>query len=187
MIIGIKDGGNVWLAYTWSDGIRTNVSGATNGENIGVWKVNGNPHTVMGCRIPSAETEAFRYEDALFQGRLDFDKLVEETVPRMEQFAEGRGYIGDSRGRFDELMIAQKDRLYVISSEHVVLDVDSFYAIGCGDDQVKGVLLATEGEPALERIRKAFAFLGRLEMSVASPIFVMDTKSEKLQILTQQD
>lgn len=187
MIIGIKEADKVVLAFSSFDWcISVSADDMADAENVGIWKVKGNPHTLMGCTFPTAESDAFRYEEEIFQGEINFDKLVEEIAPAMEEFAQDKEYIGDGNGRFAEFLIAQRGKLFEITSEHIVREINSFIVMGRDEEYAKGCLLATEGLPALERIKAAFKFCAREKQDDCYPIAVMDTKTETMQLLTRE-
>ena len=185
MLIGIKEEGKVTLAYSLVDEIPTvTVCDMFNEENVGVWKVNRNPRTIMGCCYPSAETDLYRYADKLFSGKLDCDVLREDVLPAMEEFVKDLDYVGDDKGHFDNLLIAQDDRLYRVTHEHIVFEIDDYAVIGgYGEEAAKSVLHATRGEPSLDRIRKALEFVGIERQGECYPIAVMDTATRKLRLL----
>lgn len=186
MIIGIKEKDNVILAFSAFDGFMpVSVKDSVNSENVGLWKVKNNPHTIMGCAFSTPESDAFRYEENMFQGEMDYDKLSEEIVPAMEEFAKDKEYIGNENNRFDELLIAQKGRLFEITYEHLVVEINSFVVVASSsfDDFTKGILHATDGEPALDRIVKTFEFVSRERQRDCYPISVMDTATGKLKVL----
>lgn len=185
MIIGIKDEGKVTLAYSLMDELTTlNTCDMLNEVNAGVWKVKRNPHTIMGCMFPSAESDAYRYENELFAGKIDFDTLCLDIVPAMEEFAKDKDYIGDEKDGFENLLIAQDDRLYRITSEHIVVEIDDYVVLSySGEDMAKVVLHQTRGEPAIDRIKKTLEFIAAQRQCACYPIVVMDTASRKLRQL----
>lgn len=188
MIVGIKEEGKVVLAYSSFDGISpVNVGDLSNAENLGIWKIKNNPHTVMGCVFPTAESDAFRYEEDMFKGEINFNKLMDEIIPAMEKFATDKEYIGDDKGRYEDFLIAQKDRLFHITSEHVVTDIDSAVALSNSarcEDIANSVLHATQGEPEIDRIRKVFEFTACEAQYCPYPISVIDTQTGKILTLT---
>lgn len=185
MIVAVKDRDRVLFAFSAFDTVYpVTVEDMANPENAGVWKVKGNPHTVMGCMFPSAETDAFKYADKLFWGDINYDTLTDFTVPAMERYAEGKDYIGDDKDRYEELLIAQDGKLFKITSERLVLEADSYDVISNGVDEfVKSVMQATEGEPPMDRIRKAFEFSAAVRQSNCYPLLVMDTETRKIRTL----
>ena len=184
MIIGIKDRDRVLLAYSAFDTyFEVPVEDMVLPDNTCVWKVGRNPHTVMGCGLYSAESDAFRYEEGIFKGRITCERLIDEIIPAMEKFADGKPHLSGN-DRFEEFLIAQDDKLFHIEAEHIAFEEDSFCVIGGSTEgHVKGLLLATEGQPATERIRKAFEFAAKARQSFAYPISVIDTKTCKLKVL----
>lgn len=187
MIIGIKEEGNVILAYSSFDGFSyVNIEDMSNEENIGIWRVKKNPHTIMGCVFPSAESDAYRYEEDIFRGDINYDKLADDIIPAMEAFAEDKEYIGDDKDRYEEFLIAQKGRLFKITAEHIIMEVDSSVVLsGSGEDFAKSILYKTAGEPALDRIRKAFEFASHQRQCECYPISIMDTQTGKTQTLVR--
>ena len=185
MIIGIKEEDKVLLAYSAFDmRIPTTVDDMTSSENTCVWKITRTPHTVMGCGICTAESDAFRYEERLFRGEISVERLLDDIIPAMENYAKDKEYIGDGKGRFEEFLIAQRGRLFRITDEHTVEEVDSYTVIGGSEEEhAKGALYATAELPALDRIRKVFEFISARIQATAYPISVIDTKTGKLQIL----
>ena len=189
MIIGIKERDKVVLAFSTFDGYSpVNSSDMVNAQNAGVWKIKHNRNTIMGGAYPTAESDIFRYEDKTFRGRLDYSALADSIVPDMEELVKGLEYIGDEKGRYEEFLIAQNDRLFHITTEHIVVEIDSSVVIGgAGDDVVSGALYATEGEPAIDRIRKALELAARKRSAECYPVCVMDTATGKLQVLTREN
>lgn len=190
MIIGIKEKDRVVLAYSSFDGFSpVNVADLANAENLGLWKIKGNPHTVMGCVFPSAESDAFRYEEGMFKGEINYDKLADEIIPAMEDFAKDKEYIGDDKGRYDEFLIAQKGRLFQITAEHIITEIDSTVATstsGRCEDIAQSILYATQGEPTIDRIKKAFGFAACEVQYNPYPISVIDTQTGKVLTLTKE-
>lgn len=189
MLIGIKDKDKVILAFSTFDGyIPATVDDMLSDDNAGIWKIKKNPHTVMGCGFPTPESDAYRYEQDIYKGDIDYDSLTERIIPAMESFAEGKEYIGNVNGRYEEFLIAQNGRLFEISSEHIVCEVDSFAVIAeYGNEEVaRGVLSCTDGEPVLDRIKKAFEFTSRSIQCDCYPIAVMDTEKGKMGIVTRE-
>ena len=188
MIIGIKEKGKVVLAVSTFDGFSpVHIGDMVLPENAGLWKVKGSQNTIMGCVFPTAESDAYRYEEALFQGEITGERLIDEIVPAMEEFARDKEYIGNDKGRFEEFLIAQRDKLFRITAEHIVVEIDGFAAIsGMSEDIAKGVLYATEGEDGTARIRKVFEFAARERQCDPYPIAVMDTAAAELIILTKE-
>lgn len=181
MLIGVKDKRKVVLAYSACDIFNPVAPDDLRGpENIGLWRVIGNRHTVMGCGRPTAESDMIRYEPAVFRGELSYDRLLCDAVPAMEELAADKEYIGDDDGRYEEFLIAQNDRLFMITFEHLVREIDDYAAISPDTELIKSVLHATEGEPALDRLRKAFDAVTREYRCKCYPITVIDTASRVL-------
>lgn len=188
MLIGIKDKDKVILAFSTYDGyIPAAVDDLLNADNVGIWKIKKNPHTVMGCGFPTPEADAFRFEQDIFQGDIDYGSLTERIIPAMEDFAKGKEYIGNVNDRNEEFLIAQNERLFEISSEHIVCEIDSFAVIAeYGNEEVaKGVLSCTNGEHVLNRIIKAFEFAALTIQCDCYPISVIDTATGKIRIITR--
>lgn len=188
MLIGIKEKDKVVLAFSSFDGYYpTTVDDMMRKDNVGIWKVGNNPHTIMGHGFISAESDAFRYEEHVFQGEINYDRLLHEIVPAMEEFVKEREYIGnEDKNRFDNFLIAQNGRFFNVTPEHIVFEIDTHIVIADSmvEDEAKSVLSATEGEPALDRIRKAFEFAAGTRQYDCYPIAVMDTATRKIRIIT---
>lgn len=187
MIIGIKEKDKVVLAYSAFDVYASiTVRDMVSEENVGLWNVKRNPHTIMGCACPSTESDAYRYENEMFHGIIDYNSLTRKIVPTMDEFAKNKEYIGDEKGRFEDLLIAQDNRLFCVTWEHLVLEKDSFAVVGgYGVDFAKSILYATDGESSIDRIKKAFEFTAQQRQSDCYPIAVMDTATKKLRIINR--
>ena len=185
MIIGIKEEDKVVLAYASFDAFYPVIcDDMKNAENVGIWKVKGNRHTVMGCMTPSAESDALRYEEKLLKGEITYGRLSDDVLPAIEEFVKDKEYIGDDKDRYEEFLIAQKGSLFHITSEHVIVEIDSFIALSCvGEDLAMGVLYATEGQPTEDRLRKAFEFVARERQCECYPVSIIDTATGKLRTL----
>ena len=190
MIVGLKEEGKVVLAYSSFDGFSpVNASDLTNTENVGLWKIKGNPHTIMGCVFPSAESDAFRYEEGIFKGEINYDSLADKIIPAMEDFAEGKEYIGNDKDRYEEFLIAQKGRLFQISTEHIVTEIDSAFAMSMSErceEFAQSILHATQGEPMIDRIKKVFEFAACGRQYDPYPILIIDTQKGKVLTITKE-
>lgn len=186
MLIGFRERGKVVLACSLFDGIMPlTPSDRACVENAVVWPINGTPHTVMGYAYPSREADAIHYEQEMFSGEISYERLLEEVVPAMEKFMKEKEYRLDDDKGYRNWVIAQGDKLFMVTWEHMIEEVDSFTAFsGRNARMAKSILRATVGMPVLDRIREVYEYVARSNQSDCYPIAVIDTESCKVRYLT---
>jgi hypothetical protein len=129
-------------------------------------------------------------ELAQLKDEIDFSFVVKHLVPAL--FAELEEYRvikgGSEPPRFDSSFIfAYKDKLFYISGNGTVIEVDDYCAIGSGECEAIGSLLSTEGEPCEERIKKAIKASAANDIYVDYPIVMTDTENTEFKVYYEQD
>ena len=196
VVVAIKENGRVTIgadSQVTKGGTRRTLS---NPNNYKVWRVLGTENCMMAHVGLVREANVIRVarglvpELAQLKDEIDFSFVVKHLVPAL--FAELEEYRvikgGSEPPRFDSSFIfAYKDKLFYISGNGTVIEVDDYCAIGSGECEAIGSLLSTEGEPCEERIKKAIKASAANDIYVDYPIVMTDTESAEFKVYYEQD
>jgi ATP-dependent protease HslVU (ClpYQ) peptidase subunit len=196
VVVAIKENGRVTIgadSQVTKGGTRRTLS---NPNNYKVWRVLGTENCMMAHVGLVREANVIRVarglipELAQLKDEIDFSFVVKHLVPALfEELEEYRVIKGGSEPpRFDSSFIfAYKDKLFYISGNGTVIEVDDYCAIGSGECEAIGSLLSTEGEPCEERIKKAIKASAANDIYVDYPIIMTDTESAEFKVYYEQD
>jgi ATP-dependent protease HslVU (ClpYQ) peptidase subunit len=196
VVVAIKENGRVTIgadSQVTKGGTRRTLS---NPNNYKVWRVLGTENCMMAHVGLVREANVIRVarglipELAQLKDEIDFSFVVKHLVPAL--FAELEEYRvikgGSEPPHFESSFIfAYKDKLFYISGNGTVIEVDDYCAIGSGECEAIGSLLSTEGEPCEERIKKAIKASAANDIYVDYPIVMTDTESTEFKVYYEQD
>ena len=196
VVVAIKENGRVTIgadSQVTKGGTRRTLS---NPNNYKVWRVLGAENCLMGHVGLVREANVIRVAQNLIpeivqlKDRIDFSFVVRQLVPAL--FAELEEYRvikgGSEPPRFDSSFIfAYKDKLFYISGNGTVIEVDDYCAIGSGECEAVGSLLSTEGESCEDRIKKAIKASAASDIYVDYPIVITDTESCEFKVFYEKD
>ncbi len=196
VVVAIKENGRVTIgadSQVTKGGTRRTLS---NPNNYKVWRVLGTENCMMAHVGLVREANVIRVarglipELAQLKDEIDFSFVVQHLVPALfEELTEYRVIkSGSEPPHFDSSFIfAYKDKLFYISGNGTVIEVDDYCAIGSGECEAIGSLLSTEGEPCEERIKKAIKASAANDIYVDYPIIMTDTESAEFKVYYEQD
>ena len=197
VVVAIKENGKVTIgadSQCTRGGTRRTLS---NPNNYKVWRVLDSEHCLLAHVGLVREANVIRVARGLvpeltaIKDGVDFAFVVKRLVPRMFDELEEYRVLkrsSESPDTFDSsFLFAYKDRLYYISSNGTVIEIDDYFAIGSGECEAIGSLLSTEGEPCEERIKKAIKASAASDIYVDYPIVVTDTESCEFKVYYEKD
>ena len=196
VVVAIKENGKVTIgadSQCTRGGTRRTLS---NPNNYKVWKVLDAENCLFAQVGLVREANIIRVardlvpEMVQLKDRVDFSFVVKRLVPRMfEELEEYRAIKrGDTPPEFESSYIfAYKDKLFYISGNATVIEIDDYVAIGSGECEAIGSLLSTEGEPCEERIKKAIKASAASDIYVDYPIVITDTEGCKFKVFYEKD
>ena len=196
VVVAIKENGKVTIgadSQCTRGGTRRTLS---NPNNYKVWKVLDAENCLFAQVGLVREANIIRVardlvpEMAQLKDKVDFSFVVKRLVPRMfEELEEYRAIKkGDTPPEFESsFLFAYKDKLFYISGNATVIEIDDYVAIGSGECEAIGSLLSTEGEPCEDRIKKAIKASAASDIYVDYPIVITDTESTEFQVFYEKD
>lgn len=194
VVVAIKENGRVTIgadSQCTRGGTRRTLS---NPNNYKVWRVLDTENCLMAHVGLVREANIIRVarnivsELAQMKDEVDFAFVVKQLVPRLFEELEENRAIKQSDQKFDSAFIfAYKDRLFYISNNATVIEIDDYVAIGSGECEAIGSLLSTEGEQCEERIKKAIKASAASDIYVDYPIVTVDTERCDFRVYYEQD
>ena len=196
VVVAIKENGKVTIgadSQCTRGGTRRTLS---NPNNYKVWKVLDAENCLFAQVGLVREANIIRVardlvpEMAQLKDRVDFSFVVKRLVPRMfEELEEYRAIKkGDNLPEFESsFLFAYKDKLFYISGNATVIEIDDYVAIGSGECEAIGSLLSTEGEACEDRIKKAIKASAASDIYVDYPIVITDTESCEFKVFYEKD
>ena len=196
VVVAIKENGKIMMgadSQCTKGGTRRSLS---NPNNYKIWKVLDSENCLLGHVGLVREANVIRVardlvpEMAQLKDKVDFSFVVKRLVPTMFEELEEYRVIkkGDNPPEFDSsFLFAYKDKLFYISGNGTVIEIDDYCAIGSGECEAIGSLLSTEGEPCEERIKKAIKASAANDIYVDYPIVITDTESTEFKVYYEKD
>ena len=196
VVVAIKENGKVTIgadSQCTRGGTRRTLS---NPNNYKVWKVLDAENCLFAQVGLVREANIIRVardlvpEMAQLKDKVDFSFVVKRLVPRMfEELEEYRAIKkGDTPPEFESsFLFAYKDKLFYISGNATVIEIDDYVAIGSGECEAIGSLLSTEGEACEDRIKKAIKASAASDIYVDYPIVITDTESCEFKVFYEKD
>ena len=196
VVVAIKENGKIMMgadSQCTKGGTRRSLS---NPNNYKIWKVLDSENCLLGHVGLVREANVIRVardlipEMAQLKDKVDFSFVVKRLVPTMFEELEEYRVIkkGDTPPEFDSsFLFAYKDKLFYISGNGTVIEIDDYCAIGSGECEAIGSLLSTEGESPEERIKKAIKASAANDIYVDYPIVITDTESTEFKVFYEKD
>ena len=196
VVVAIKENGKIMMgadSQCTKGGTRRSLS---NPNNYKIWKVLDSENCLLGHVGLVREANVIRVardlvpEMAQIKDKVDFSFVVKRLVPTMFEELEEYRVIkkGDNPPEFDSsFLFAYKDKLFYISGNGTVIEIDDYCAIGSGECEAIGSLLSTEGESPDERIKKAIKASAANDIYVDYPIVITDTESTEFKVFYEKD
>ena len=196
VVVAIKENGKIFIgadSQCTRGGTRRTLS---NPNNYKIWRVEGAEHCLMAHVGLVREANVLRVahglvpELAQLKDTVDFAFVVRRLVPAIvEELEENRAIKrGDAPPHLEStLLFAYRDRLFYISPNGTVIEVDDYCAIGSGECEAIGSLLSTEGAPCEERLKKAIKASAANDIYVDYPIVITDTEGCEFRVYLEKD
>lgn len=196
VVVAIKEGNKVYMgcdSQVTHGGTRVTLK---NKNNYKIWNVLGVEHCIMGHVGRVREANAVRLIDDMIpelvaiKDNVNYRFVVENITTKIVKQLKRFGFCKDEQ-YFDhmesEYLFAYKDKLFDISPDACVIEVDDCVAIGSGEDQAIGSLVSTVGEDPISRIIKAIKASAASDIYVDYPIILTDTETNEFRVITEKN
>jgi hypothetical protein len=185
MIIAIKrDDGVTFGVSNKAACCDMSVGDYTHTDNLTVWKVKGNSGCYAAAELDFSSQLIRAYARSLskVQGPND---ITGKVIPEIKDMLGDFGLMEAKGVWANEMMIVKDGRLYFITVHFVLEEVDDFAVVGRNSSLQKGVLEATKGQPAEERILEAYRFMEKARGRNYFPVVLFDTKTGRKKVVTK--
>ena len=196
VVVAIKENGKITFGADSQCTKGSSRRSLSNPNNYKIWKVPGADNCLMAHVGLVREANVVRVTHGLvseldqLKDSVDFAFVVRRLVPALFDELNSYGILRKDDGvpYFDSsFLFAYKDRLYYISPNGTVIEIDDYCAIGSGECEAVGSLLSTEGESCEERIKKAIRASAANDIYVDYPIVISDTESTEFKVYYEKD
>ncbi len=128
-------------------------------------------------------------ESVAQEGKVDFEFMVNDFVPRLFDLFENRHLIkkgNDDYSCNSEMIVAYKDKLFSIFQNGAVIESDDYLAIGDGVEEALGSLLTTAhiDDPKKRLLMSLRAALAK-NANTAYPLLLIDTEACEYEIINE--
>jgi hypothetical protein len=171
-IVGFVEGNTVWMG-----GDSAGVAGLSLTVR-GDQKVFRNGPMLFGFTTSFRMGQLLRYALKIpdHDPRIDTDTYMATTfVDAVRACLKSNGWASkkDECEQGGTFLVGYRGRLFCIESDYQVgVPLDSFHAVGCGDDIARGALFATEHLTGRERVELALRAAERHSAGVRAPFYV---------------
>ena len=190
--IVLKDKNKVYLAVDSQATRGGSKFIQTNMNNIKMWKVEGIDSCYMAHCGDMRDACIVRCMDDLFNSgaNIDFNYIVSNVKHKIVQALIDAEYINVGDDYIEKIpssfIIVYKNKAYSIETDLSVIEIEDYDAHGSGKYMATGSLASTVGEPAMDRIKKALKASSK-NIYVDFPVYVVDTKSNEIITITEED
>ena len=196
VVVAIKKDGKVIIGADSQSTRGSSKRTLTNPNNYKIWRVLDAENCLMAHVGLAREANILRVTRELIpeliqiKDGVGFSFVVKKLVPSLFDVLEEYRALKKEDGvpRFDSsFLFAYKDRLFYISGNGTVIEIDDYCAIGSGESEAIGSLTSTEGEPCVERIKKAINAAAVNDVHVDYPVIVTDTESMEFEVFYETE
>lgn len=196
VVVAIKEGNKIYMgcdSQVTHGGTRVTLK---NKNNYKIWNVLGVDNCLMGHVGRVREANAVRLIDDMvpeltaIKDNVNYRFVVERVTSKIVSQLRRFGFCKDEQyfeSTESEFLFAYKDKLYDISPDTCVIEVDDCVAIGSGEDQAIGSLVSTVGEDPIVRIIKAIKASAASDIYVDYPIILTDTETNEFTVITEKN
>lgn len=197
VVVAIKKDGVVYIGAD-SQVTRGKVKlSLTNKNNYKIWKVNGTDNCLMAHVGAIRDACVIRTMEGLvrdidvFRNYVDYQYVVERILPLIIERLEEYRFVKKNE-KMDTLdssfLFAFEDKLFLINYDCTVFEVDDCIAIGSGESEAFGSLMATKDMDDVEqRIKKAIFVSATHDIYVQEPIVIANTQSKEFKVFSHLD
>ena len=193
VVVAIKENGKIYLGADSQVTQGSSRASLSNPNNYKIWKVGEAENCFMAHVGLVREGQLVKVNEMpigeldIIHDAIDWAFVVRVIVPFIQAVLMDAGLIKEDERSFNSsFLFAYRDRLFSISYDGCVLEVDDFVAIGSGSNEAKGSLLSTVGKPAEERIVMAIKASAASDIYVDYPIILVDTESQEFHIIKEE-
>ena len=196
VVVAIKENGKITIGADSQCTRGSTRRTLSNPNNYKIWKVLDAENCIFAHVGLVREANIIRVARGLIpemvqlKDNVDFAFVVKRLVPAMiDELIDYRAIKkGDVPPEFESaFLFAYKDKLFYISENATVMEIDDYVAIGSGEYEAIGSLLSTEGDLCEERIKKAIQASAASDIYVDYPIIITDTESMEFRTFYEKD
>ena len=196
LVVAIKEGNKVYVgadSQVTRGGTRSTLK---NPNNYKIWKVEGADNCLMAHVGCFRDANVIRLVDDFIDDydvyceRVNYRFMVKSVLPRIVYELRNAGFVKpDNPIEMLEstFLFIYKDKIFKISADCSVFEVDDYVAIGSGCNEAIGSLLSTEGEATVDRIIKAIKAGAANDIYVDYPIIITDSESTAFTVINESD
>lgn len=195
VVVAIKENDRVWMACDSqvSMGWSTKLT-LTNSNNYKICRPEKEKETLIGVVGDLKLQNIIRIQDEFIdeltklKNEFNFKYVVKEIVPKIFKLSHDNQLVEKVKDQptyyFNGgLTFAHKDKLFSISSDGSVIEIDDYCADGSGFRFSLGYLNSCTDKSKKDAIVKAVKSACETDMFVNYPIIVMNTKDEEVIII----
>ena len=198
VVVAIKKDGVIYMgadSQVTKGGTRATLS---NPNNYKVWPVDGTDHCLMASVGSLRVANVVRVMSGLIpelvdiKHGVDFRFVVKGLIPHimdeLDKYDLLRHDKDDEPHMDGSFLFAYYDRLFSISGNGAVIEIDDFCAIGSGASEALGSLLSSVDEKnPVERIKTAIKASAAHDIYVDYPIIVTDTADTSFEVFYEKE
>ena len=188
----VKDNGYVYIAkYSWLSlcSGHSDTEWCLLEENVSMWKVPNEDDIIVALTGSNASfiSDALRYEPDFVRGELSLDKIILEVIPELKELLKACGKLSENGRMRTSLVLAQKDRAYVVTGNFNCYEVEGDDAVGSDKNFQRATLFMCKDLSPNERFRFSAKARGKAIQSNEFPLYVIDTKTCKPYLLREDE
>jgi len=194
VVVAVRDTDRIWIAADsqvtrgWTKGLITSV------HSFKIFPTKGNltmgvVGTLRDANLLATSDTVFISEAAILKNEITFKEIVRGTVPAIfkELREHRRTYIKDNVEYLDSMVIiAYKDKCFMISQDGCVEELDDMFAMGSGGDVAESAytVLRDVELTGKEKAIKSIMSSCERDLFVGFPIIITDTLTNQYELFS---
>lgn len=193
VVVAIKDKDKVWVGCDSQVTCGWSKYTLKNKNNFKIFKPTKENDVIIGvcgylrdANILSC-VEEYLDELAKLKNEIDFKYIVTKLVPKLFSILRDNKRIVEKKEQLtimeSQILFIYKDKIFDISPDGCVIEIEDYCAIGSGTDFAIGYLNNNEEKDIKQKIIKAIQSSCLTDLYVNYPIVVMNTKDNEVEIV----
>ena len=184
-MIVIKENNRVYMFQsTYDYGEPSRWDQALIPDNMPIFKA-ARANVLIGGDCVS-DLEAIRYLRLPFPAELTAPKLTEKVLPIVKSALKALDRL-DEDDNVSYMAFAKGDRAFMLTSNFALAEIEKEKAFGWQAERLRYALLATQGEPMIQRVKKIYQTVGKQLSINMFPLIMADSKSFQVKILQEDN
>lgn len=193
VVVAVRDGNSVWIGCDSQVTQGYTSRTLNNPNNSKIFRTNDDKNTIVGVVGFLRDRDILYCEDNLLneldiiKGNINFKYIVKTFVPRLFKIMMDNDRILKDEKTLKYInsvfILAHKEKIFQISEDGAVSEIDDFVAVGSGHNLCRGSLNVTTEKNKKQMVIDAVKSACESDIFVNYPIIIMNTMTDEIETI----